>query len=486
MQTLLKNITKLIMPRIFVYAGLLLFIVIFYKATMQRGCNVGYIIVSIPFIAIGMFLLLKNPLWSFIILFISNYFIMGAIRYISFPIPISVFMDSIISFIFLALILKTIHIRTEWKRVLNPLTLITLIWFIFCILELINPKITSFADWFTKVRSLAFYPIIMVILVSLILSKYKHVKLLLLVWSVLTLLAVFKGYWQKNHGFDSNELVWLYLGGGAKTHLIGTGIRYFSFFSDAGNYGSNMGFSLVVFSIAAFYIKNKWLKAYFLIVALSGGYGMAISGTRGALAVPFAGYTIFILLSKKWEFALSSLFILISAFCFLNFTTIGNNNQTIKRMRSSFDTNDASFNVRLENQKKLKERLKNLPFGAGIGFGNTPDVNSPDYAFSVIPSDSWLVRVWIQTGVVGLSLYILLLFAGIISGGYIILFKIKNKELGGILAALLAGIFGMTASAYGNEILGQYPTCYLYFISFAIVFMGKHYDKELEEHEQLT
>ncbi len=473
------------MPRIFVYAGLLIFIAIFYKATMQRGCNVGYIIVSIPFIAIGMFLLLKNPLWSFIILFISNYFIMGVNRYISLPIPISVFMDSIISFIFLALILKTIHIRTEWKRVLNPLTLITLIWFIFCILELLNPKITLFADWFTRVRSLAFYPIIMVILVSVILNKYKHVKLLLLVWSVLTLLAAFKGYWQKNHGFDSTELIWLYTGG-ARTHLINTGIRYFSFFTDAGNYGSCMGFSMVVFSISAFSIKNKWFKIYFFIVALAGGYGMIISGTRGALGVPFAGYTIYLLLSKNWKSALSSLFVLITAFCFLNFTTIGDNNNLIRRMRSAFDTNDASFNVRLENQKKLKEHLKDLPFGAGIGFGNSPDIKSPDYEFSVIPSDSWFVRVWIFTGVVGLSLYILLLSIGILFGGYIILFNIKNKELRGILAALLAGVVGMTASSYGNELLGQYPNCYLYFICFTIVFLGKYYDKELEEHEQLN
>ncbi|WP_321437493.1 O-antigen ligase family protein [uncultured Bacteroides sp.] len=485
MLTFIKNITKLILPKIFVYAGLLIFIVIFYKATMQRGCNFGYIIVSMPFVAVGLYLLLKNPLWSFIILFICNYFIMGITRYITLPVPISVFMDSVISFIFLALILKTIHTRIEWKRVLNPLTLIIFIWLIFCIIELLNPKLISFADWFTKVRSIAFYPIILIVLVSVLLNKYKHIKLILLMWSVLTLLAALKGYWQKNHGFDSAELIWLY-NGGAKTHFISTGIRYFSFFSDAGNYGSNMGFSLVVFSIAAFYIKNKWLKIYFLIVALAGGYGMVISGTRGALAVPFAGYAIFILLSKKWEFAFYSLFILVSAICFLNFTTIGNNNQTIKRMRSGLDTNDASLNVRLENQKKLKEYLKDLPFGAGIGFGNTPDINSPDYEFSGIPSDSWLVRVWIQTGVVGLSLYIILLSAGIISGGYIILFKIKDKELGGVLAALLAGVVGMTASASGNEILGQYPTCYLYFICFAIVFMGKYYDKELEEHEQLT
>ncbi len=471
------------MPKIFIYAGLLIFLVIFYKVTMQRGCNVGYIIVSIPFIAVGMFLLLKNPVWSFIILFISNYFIMGVIRYISFPIPISVFMDSIILFIFLALLIKSIYIKTEWKRALNPLTLIISIWLFFCILELLNPRFTSFTDWFTKVRGMAFYPIAMIVLVSILLNKYKHIRLLLLVWSVLTLLAAFKGYWQKNHGFDSTELIWLYVGGGAKTHLISTGIRYFSFFSDAGNYGSCMGFSMVVFSISAFFIKNKWLKIYFLIVALSGGYGMAISGTRGALAVPLAGYAIFIVLSKKWELALSSLLVLIAAICFLNFTTIGNNNPTIRRMRSAFDTNDPSLNVRLENQKKLKEHLKDLPFGAGVGFGNIPNIDSPDYEFSKLPRDSWFVNIWVQTGIIGLFIYILVLFSGIILGGYIILFKIKNQELRGILAALLAGIFGMTASAYGNELLGQYPNCYLYYICFAMIFMGKHYDKELEKHE---
>ncbi|SHF40892.1 hypothetical protein SAMN05444405_10886 [Bacteroides luti] len=486
MRELLENIAKFIMSKIFVYMGLLAFIVLFYKTTIQRGCDFGYIVVASPFIAIALYFLLKNPIWSFMILFINNYAIMGITRYYSLPVPISVLMDSIMLFTFLGIILKNNFIKINWERALNPLTYLIFIWLIFCLMELLNPKLPSFADWYTKVRSIVFYPIIIIILTSISLNKYKHINIILFLWSILTIFAAFKGYWQKNHGFDSTELYWLYVGGGAKTHLINTGIRYFSFFSDAGNYGSNMGFSLVVFSIAAFYIKSKWLKIYFLIVALAGGYGMIISGTRGALAVPFAGYTFFVLISKNIKLALSSILLLTTAFCFLNFTTIGNNNSLIRRMRSAFDTNDSSLNIRLENQKILKKYLIDLPFGAGIGFGNVHDPKSPDYRFSVTPRDSWFVNIWVQTGIIGLSLYIMLLFMGIILGGYIILFKIKNKELGGILAALLAGVVGMTASAYGNEILGQYPTCYLYFICFAIVFMGKYYDKELEDHEKLA
>jgi len=88
---------------------------------------------------------------------------------------------------------------------------------------------------------------------------------------------------------------------------------------------------------------------------------MLISGTRGALAVPFAGYALCVILSKNWKIAISTSIILVSAFLFFNFTTIGNDNSLIKRMRSAFDLNDPSLNVRLENQKKLKEYMADIP-----------------------------------------------------------------------------------------------------------------------------
>jgi len=484
MQSKIKHIIELSIPKVVIYTFFAIYVYLFYKASLQIGNIFGIIIAFLPLIFISAFLLLKKPTWSFVILFILNYIVMGASRYITFP--SSIFMDASMALCFACVIIKSTYANINIKRCINPLLIITFIWLLFCILELLNPKEPGFNDWLTKVRGSAIYPLMMVILVSILLFKYKHLKWILITWAILTILAAFKGYWQKNHGFDSTELTWLYVGGGARTHLISTGIRYFSFFSDAGNFGSSMGFSLVVFSITAFYIKKKSLKSLFLIAALAGGYGMLISGTRGALIVPFAGYASFILLSKKLKPALSMLIMIIIALCFFNFTSIGNSNSLIRRMRTAFDMNDASFNVRLENQKKLKEHLKDLPFGAGLGFGSTPDRLSKDYEFSTIPSDSWFVRIWIQTGIVGLTLYIILIFLAIAIGGYIVLFKIKDKELLGILSALLAGVVGLTTSAYGNELLGQFPNCYLYFICLAIVFMGKYYDKELEEHEQLT
>nr|WP_321378864.1 O-antigen ligase family protein [uncultured Bacteroides sp.] len=485
MYTFIHNKSKLIKPKILLYVVLLIGIALFYKTTLQKGYYFGAFIACLPFLAIGIFLLLKRPLWSFIFLFITNYFIMGITRYIHFQ--GGILMDIIILFCFGSILIKATYDNLEWKRMLNPLTLTTFLWVLFCILELLNPKAVPIDDWTSQVRGLAIYPLAIVVLISILLCKYKHLKLILFLWSIFTIIGAFKGYWQKNHGFDSAELYWLYVGGGAKTHFIHSGIRFFSFFTDAGNYGSSMGFSMVVFSIAAIFIKNKWIKIYFSIVALAGGYGMIISGTRGALAAPFAGYILFVALSKNFKMAITGLSVLFFTFLFLNYTTIGNSNKLISRMRTAFDQNDASLNVRLENQKKLREYMADVPFGTSIGFyGKSVNSAHPYYGISKIPSDSWYVRVWIQTGIVGLTLHIFLLSIVILIGGYIILFKIKNEELRGLLIAMLAGTFGILASSYGNELLGQFPNCFLFYTCQALVFMGKYYDKELEEHEQPT
>ena len=83
---------------------------------------------------------------------------------------------------------------------------------------------------------------------------------MLAVWSVLTLIAVGKACMQKFFGFNAAENYWLFVLGGRSTHIIHSGVRYFSFFSDAANFGGSMGLSMVVFSISALYYRNSRLK----------------------------------------------------------------------------------------------------------------------------------------------------------------------------------------------------------------------------------
>ena len=76
-------------------------------------------------------------------------------------------------------------------------------------------------------------------------------------------------------------------------------------------------------------------------------------------------------------------------------------------MRTVFDSNDQSLLVRFENQKALKAYMSEMPFGIGMGVQN--GVISPQnkyYFVSICPADSSLVDVWIQMGVVGLSVFL--------------------------------------------------------------------------------
>lgn len=112
---------------------------------------------------------------------------------------------------------------------------------------------------------MAFYFFFIVVLTQLTMNEYKYLKYMLVIWSVLTLIAVGKACIQKFFGFNAAENYWLFVLGGRSTHIIHSGVRYFSFFSDAANFGGSMGLSMVVFSISALYYRNPWMKIYLLL-----------------------------------------------------------------------------------------------------------------------------------------------------------------------------------------------------------------------------
>jgi len=98
---------------------------------------------------------------------------------------------------------------------------------------------------------------------------------------------------QKVWGVDSYEQAWLD-GGAAITHVLFGKLRIFSFLSDAGQFGANQAYSAVVAGIVAMVEKDFRKKIFYIVVAVFGIYGMLLSGTRGAIAIPLAGFGTFL------------------------------------------------------------------------------------------------------------------------------------------------------------------------------------------------
>ena len=68
---------------------------------------------------------------------------------------------------------------------------------------------------------------------------------------------------------------------------------------------------------------------------------------------------------------------------------------------------------------------------------------------------------------------------------WIIMFKIKDKELKGIYSGLLCGIFGMLLSAYGNAFWGQYPTMIIAFTGLSMILNGEYIEKQINNNNPI-
>lgn len=433
-------------------------------------------IVAVPLLLIMLLYVLQYPALIFFLIFTVNYFIMGLNRYLNID-GIGLLMDVLlVCTLILILIHGALTQSIPWKHACNLLTAFTLVWMLYCLGELVNP--TGVLKAWVLSRGLIFNGLIVSLITPLLITRFRQVKLLVFLYATFTLLAIGKVLMQKYAGFDYFENRWL-SSGGALTHLIHSGIRYFSFFTDAGNFGSNMGCAGVVLGVTALSVPEKSLKIYYAVVALLALYAMFLSGTRGAMIVPLGGLVLYTLISKNYRSMLAGGVSLLLIYSFFAFTYIGESNALIRRMRSAFKpTQDASFNVRKENQKKLAAYLKDKPFGEGLGLSGGENRKISVRFTTMIPNDSWYVKIWVETGIVGLILYLGGLIAVLVKATQIVMFKIKNKEIRGVLGAFLCGVFGLMLSAYGNPIWGQYPTMILAFVFLSLALNGRYFDRQ--------
>ena len=136
--------------------------------------------------------------YYFYVFFIVNYLIMGISRYVS--MKTGIVMLGITLGILVIFLIKNIFQPYEWKRCLTLLTMAWAVWFIYCLFELFNP-LAVIEAWNIAIAGYALLPLLCAIIIPILFTKFNSFKWLLIIWAFLTLLAAFKGYWQKNHGF---------------------------------------------------------------------------------------------------------------------------------------------------------------------------------------------------------------------------------------------------------------------------------------------
>ena len=208
-------------------------------------------------------------------------------------------------------------------------------------------------------------------------------------------------------------------------------------------------------------------------------WGYALSGSRGPLFVIAAGGFLYLFLIGNFRILVVGALIGAILFGILKFTHIGDGNYQIHRMRTGLDPNDASLQVRIENQKKLAVYLATRPLGGGIGSGGSWGARfSPGSFLSEVALDSWYVKIWVETGIVGLILHLVTLILVLIIA-CINVFRLRDPDIKQKMIALTCGYFGIVVASYGNQILGQMPTGTIIYFSMVYMFLCTKWDDEL-------
>jgi hypothetical protein len=449
--------------------GLLLLLggIVFIAVILAKLEIVGVgILFAFIFGAVFLYLLFTNPILGFFTAIGINFIILGIGRYVQ-GLPLGFAIDGIMILTFLAIIFSRFRERVDWSPANKDITILAAIWLGYCIFQLANPEARMIEPWIAG-RGIGFYFFFFVILTFMLIDNNKKLDAFLYFWGAFSILATLKGTIQMLFGVDYAEQAWLD-NGGAETHILFGKLRVFSFFSDAGQFGGNQGYAGVVFIIYSM-IKKGFTKIFFLTVGILGLYGMMISGTRGSIAVPFAGFMMFFVLKKNIKVLSVGVIFVALIFVFFKYTTIANGNDQVRRMRSAFDSNEPSLKVRLDNQKILKGYLASRPFGGGIGHaGDKAQRFLPNAFLSNVATDSWYVLIWAELGIIGLTLHLIVLFYVMGKATYKVMFVIRDPITKVKMSALISGMAGVMLASYGNAILGGMPTALLIYASMAIM-----------------
>ncbi len=436
--------------------------------------TIGLIAISIPLVFGFVILVFINPYFGILAYINYSFFSNGLARYIP-NIPLGLGVDFIL---FLTTLSMLINIKWESAAKLKQgVFYVTLIWFIYTIFLVVNPELGKIQSLIYGIRGISLYSIQVIPLVLLYMDSKKDFNnflKLLIVWAVISTIWGFK---QIILGTDAFEARWL-ADGGNVTHILNGQLRAFSFYSDAGQFGATMAFVSFITFILSFGPYSRKRRFTFLAIAFFTFLGFSISGSRGPVFILIFGFLFYLILIKRFTTLIYGLVIGIVLFSFLKFTNIGSSNYQIFRIRTALDPKEASLMVRLKNQELISNYLVNKPFGAGVG---TTDVFGirfyPGSVLASLPTDSWFVSIWAQSGIVGLFLHLLGL-SYVLVVGFENIYKLRSPDLRYKMIAVYGGFIGIIIASLANPIFGQSPMGPIMYICMVYLTISNKLDVE--------
>jgi len=418
--------------------------------------------------------LIVYPAVGIVIFLVMAYFIMWFLR-LGVNFPLGTLMDGMEALFLLGLFIQQKR-NPDWRMFKGPITVMIIIWIVYNLIEALNPAAVSMLAWVYTVRSVAVVMVLYFIFVYNI-RTVAFIRFIFKLWLALAFFAALYAFKQEHFGFFQFEMNYLHSDPNIELLLfIGGTWRKFSIFSDPVVFS----YSMVVSSLLCIGLMTgpiSWIKKVILF-GLMCFYitNMLYSGTRGAFVLLPAAMILFAVLkySKKMM-----VFLCIATVFLIGLIYVPTSNPTLYRFQTAFKpSNDASFNVRKINQKKIQPYILSHPVGGGLGAtGEWGQRFAPNSYLANFPPDSGYVRVAVELGWIGLLLFCMLMFT-ILKTGINNYYKIRDPELKSYCLAMVLIVFAFHIGNYPQEALVQYPSNVYFYLVTALIVVLMRIDNE--------
>jgi hypothetical protein len=444
----------------------------------RKGVSVAGALMGIPILIGFMIVFFKFPKFGVYFVLMMSFVLPILGRYVPIGFPFGLLIDLMLVVSYLVIALRNWK-KTDFSLAVNEVMLLMSLWMGYCILQIGNPQAYSFAAWFYSMRGIALYQLLLIGLCFIVFNSKKDWYKFLNIWLAMSVLGIIWAAKQKFIGVDSFEQRWLDEGA-AVTHVLFGQLRIFSYYFDAGTFGAAMGQICIMSAIFFLGPYSLRRRIFYIVLALTSFFALALSGTRGAIAVPGIGGILYLIMTRNFKVLTIGGGVLIAAFIFLKFTTIGNANYDINRLRTALDPNDPSLNTRLRNRARLTEYLRDKPFGGGLGtVGSWGQRFSPGTWLANFEPDGLYTRIRAETGLIGRVFYVGM-WIYILARGIGFMWTFEDEERRNIAMAILAGYAGILVANYGNAVLTQFPISITTFISITFIYNMRNWDHKGE------
>ncbi len=344
-------------------------------------------------------------------------------------------------------------------------------------LQALNPNVYGLSGWFTAFKRSIVFVLIYIIAYRLIDTEKKFIYFVRF-WIIMSLVAAFYGCLQQWFGYLSLEMNYIRNIPGAYEILNQGGqLRKFSFLADVVSFGVLAGCMALFTLLLAINEKNTKRKIWLFIFSIFMALGMAYSGTRTVTIIIPTGLALYCLLRIKHKTTLVTIFLAILGAIAVLFAPIYDN-ATLTRIRSTFDTEDPSLDVRNINRHYIQPYMQSHPLGGGIGTTNGAGLyNHPGHPLAGFATDSGFLKEGLEIGWIGLFL-VILFDLSILYQGINYYFKMKDTQLKLYVVVILCTLFANIVTQYAQETVGQFPFAIFFFSSLSLMKRLLEFDKE--------